>query len=59
MLIPIHCDNVVYVYLHIFVETLVNQNTKILAQNQKLTETIQDMVPQIGNNTINNNQKIF
>ena len=41
-----------------FVETLVNQNTKILAQNQKLTETIQDMVPQIGNNTINNNQKI-
>ena len=40
------------------VKTLVDENKKILAQNQKLTETIQEMVPQMGNNTINNNQKI-
>ena len=40
------------------VKTLVDENKKILTQNQKLTETIQEMIPQMGNNTINNNQKI-
>ena len=39
-------------------KTLIDENKKMSVQNQKLTETIQDMVPQIGNNTINNNQKI-
>ena len=40
------------------VKTLFDENKKILTQNQKLTETIQEMIPQMGNNTINNNQKI-